>query len=193
MVQRRLQSGLGASIRLLRKRLDLTQSRLAERLGVTPHSVSQWERESQQPSQWSIWNMHKIASEAGLRNIALFLAGGLGEMFRDPARDPKRVKEVYDARQRELRQPRKKARGQHKRYPSFAKRLHDARQSLNLDPVDFCSLHGIDPRAYSDWEAGVSQPDLYSVGKLIKAFGRDSTFILYEMDLTPEDIRGALP
>src|SRR5207244_989853 len=102
-------------------------------------------------------------------------------------------KEVYDARQRELRQPRKKARGQHIRYPAFARRLAAARHSLSLNPVEFCALYGINPKGYADWEAGISQPDLYSLGKLIKAFKRDSAFIFYEMDLMPNDIDAAMP
>jgi DNA-binding transcriptional regulator YiaG len=193
MALKELPDGFGASIKRLRKHLKLTQIQLAATLEVTPHSVAQWEQEGQQPSQWSAWKLYDTALKSGRKDVAIMLASRLGETFRSPELDPERVKEVYDARQRQLRQPGKKRRGQHIVYPGFAKRLVAARQSLNLDPIQFCALHGIDSKGYADWEAGISQPSLYATGKLVKAFGRNSGFIFYEMDLMPEDIIAALP
>jgi transcriptional regulator with XRE-family HTH domain len=64
---------LASAIRLARRRADLSQGELAERLGIRQSSVSQWERGTTEPTGRRL--VHLIGELPGLAEILKELAG----------------------------------------------------------------------------------------------------------------------
>ena len=59
------QKDLGRLVRSLRERLDLTQERLASRLGVTFTSVNRWENGRAKPSPLALKQIQDLLTDLG--------------------------------------------------------------------------------------------------------------------------------
>ncbi len=73
-------AGFGKAIRQLRRECGLSQNGLALRLGVTPHSVAQWEAERQEPNKWNYLALLKLAQECPSGETGLLLVRRLGDL-----------------------------------------------------------------------------------------------------------------
>ncbi len=82
---------LGENIRNLRKKADLTQEQLAERLGVTYQSVSRWENGTSYP------DLELIPAIAGVFSVSTDALLGIPELEKE-----ERAKEAFDALRREI-------------------------------------------------------------------------------------------
>lgn len=57
-------------IKMLRNKLELTQEKFAQKVGVTYPTVNSWERGVRQPHPFLLQRLLEMAEEVGLKNIA---------------------------------------------------------------------------------------------------------------------------
>jgi DNA-binding XRE family transcriptional regulator len=80
---------LATAIRMARKEADLSQGKLAERLGVRQSSVSQWERGTTEPAGQRLLDlMRELSGLADALKSAASLRVVSGRLDADPSTDP---------------------------------------------------------------------------------------------------------